>query len=82
MRFIAVSLLCLSAACGGRVDGNPGSIKADASPRVASGECTRVQGSKYSVCGTIDGQVGFENWAGVGETTGTTYAVRGGSHAR
>lgn len=82
MRFIAVSLLCLSAACGGTVDGKPGSIKADATTKVAAAECTRVQGSKYAVCGTIDGQVGFESWAGVGETVGTTYAVRGGSRAR
>ncbi len=84
MRVLLFSMLVFTVACGGRVDGNPGSFKADTH---ASKSCAQVRGSKYAICGTIDGtsQAFGSLSAGFDEPTdavGTTYAVRGGGYAR
>ena len=79
MRYVALSMICLLAACGGKVDGDPWSGKADKGRTTTAAQCQQVRGSKYTVCGVIDGDIG--NATGT-NSTGTTYAVRGGSYAR
>lgn len=79
MRYLVLSMLCLMAACGGKVEGDPWSGKAERAVTTMTGQCQQVRGSKYMVCGVIDGDIGITAST---NSTGTTYAVRGASYAR
>lgn len=79
MRYVALSFCCLLTACVGKVDGDPWSGKAVRTAATLPSDCLQVRGSKYTVCGAIDGELGATTST---DSTGTTYAVRGGTYAR